>query len=153
MKKSHASLASSICSLLILVPSLARGECFEQASAPAQADCVVMPRGEMRGVWFSLEAAIKLQQSHLKLPEMEALVSQLEEVNTLKGEELELYKGVIAEHEQVKSSLEVQATDLARRLTRAEMARDAWHRSPWLWLGIGVGATLAAGVTLNVILE
>jgi hypothetical protein len=153
MLKSRSSLASYVCSLLILWPSVASAECFEAATAPAKADCVVMARGENRGVWFSLKAAIELQQSHLKIPELTALVTQLEEVNTLHTEEIELYQKTIKEHEAIQKSLQVQADDSIRRARRAEEQLDAWHRSPWLWLGIGIGTTLAIGITAKVVLE
>lgn len=153
MLKSLKRLASYASSLLVLWPSFAGAECFEQAKAPAGADCVVMTRGEERGVWFSLKAAIELQQSHLKIPEMVALVTQLETVNTLQGEEIDLHRRALTEHETLKNSLQVQASDAIRRANRMETELDAWYRSPWLWLGIGVGATLAIGVTAKVVLE
>jgi ElaB/YqjD/DUF883 family membrane-anchored ribosome-binding protein len=153
MNRSLKSLASYVSSLAILAPTLARAECFEKDKAPEKADCVVMERGAQRGVWFSLEAAIKLQQSHLKVPELEALVAQLEEVNTLKGEELEYTKGALQEHLNVQAALHIQTDDALKRARRAEEDRDAWYRSPWLWLGIGVGATVGLAITAKVVLE
>lgn len=134
-------------------PALAK--CWDISDAPLDADCVVMPYGEQRGVWFSLDRADEIRRMKLKQPELELQISELEKITELRDQQVK--KLTQANEAQVRATDELKGVNVllvkeknqAERNLEKEIAkRKAWYRSPYFWFGTGVVTTLLAGAGL-----
>lgn len=126
------------------------GTCTTFAEATESSTCVVMRRGNIRGVWLTLERSEMLRKEHLALPELQ---HQLE----LRQKELEkaleaskLYKAAADKRADIQVTLEKQLKESQLSESKAIERADAWWRSPLLWLGVGavLGGTVVAAVAL-----
>src|SRR5690606_29515722 len=141
-------ISAGIIGAVLFVQSNANAQCVTVESAPLDADCVVMPFGDQRGVWFRLDKADELRRARLEAVELRTLTEKLERLATLRGDQLELYRLASAERQlSLKSALDVneRLTAVARRAREerdaAVASADAWYRSPFLWFGAGAVAT------------
>jgi len=133
----------------------ASAKCYEISEAPLDADCVVMSHGSQRGVWFRLDKADELRKLKLKQPELELQVFELEKIVTLRTQQVkELSQAMDSQSSalatmKVTNNLLVKQKNQTDRDLKAEIEkRQAWYRSPYLWFGVGVATTLAAGAGL-----
>jgi hypothetical protein len=139
----------------MLVSFNASAECFTLANAPLDADCVVMPHGTTRGVWFRLDKASELRQLALEAPELRLQASKALEAVKLRDGQVVLYLGAIDAQRQAVESLKVanvllvrQANDARGAALKAQDELSAWYRSPVLWFGVGVISSVVAGVAI-----
>ena len=131
-----------------LLASEARADCVTEAEATPASTCVVMARGEVRGVWFNLSEADGLRRLRLEVPELRLQITSLERAGLLQAERVTLYR----EASQLRrSALEQSTVQLEASLGREHQLRgelNAWYRAPALWFAVGVVVTVAATVAL-----
>ena len=141
---------------ILLLPMRAMADCYTLDKAPPDASCVVMNHGEARGVWFTLKLSQEFKEMKQKVPELEAQIMNLQLWVQHREKQVDLYKGITSElqetlvEERKAGALIVKAKRRAineRDESRAELGR--WYRSPWLWMGVGVVATVATGVGIH----
>ena len=142
---------------VLLVGAPARAECFTLATAPLDADCVVMAHGETRGVWFRLDKADELRKLSLEAPELRLQVAKQDDALRLRDEQVGLFRESIAIQRTVAEQLKVEAETLVRTArranadaTEARAERDAWYRSPYLWFAAGAIVSGVACVAITV---
>jgi len=151
MKKSRKRSLISTCSLALALTAhvafsrVAWADCYAEANSTPDSNCVVMRRNDVRGVWFALPAAEKLRASHRIAAELRLQVDGLERVVKLKDEQLALVARALEEQHTAIVAVQQANDRLVSRAHRAEESLEAWHRSPWLWMSVGVVATLMVG--------
>jgi hypothetical protein len=159
MKKSHAYLATVVCSFLLLLPIKVRAlECVAALHATAQSECVVIERAGVRGIWFQLAVADELRRAKIANSEYQLQVALLEQRAGLRDWQLAQYMDVINLKQEAVTELErgLEAqVSLAREAReaekRAEAELSAWYRQPALWFAAGLvvsSVTMALVVTL-----
>lgn len=138
-----------IVSLLAVVSALAAPRAWAQdAQTPAQGVClpleahqaILADLRELRGDGSpnsGLRARVRLLDLKLELQ-----ADQLRD--TALAKDLAV---------QAKEAIEESLEAAVRGKREAEEARDAWHRSPVLWLGIGVLGSLAVAIAVDKIQE
>lgn len=156
MKLRSCSTSLGFSLLVSLLPALARAECFPIEKAPLDADCVVMPYGQQRGVWFRLDKAEEFRQLKLAEPELKRQIALYESTRaTLAASALD-YKAAYGKQVEVTTAtLEIneKLVSEARRSREAAAEAadetDAWYRSPFLWFGAGAVAALGGVILLK----
>lgn len=130
--------------------------CETEATAKPDSECVVMPRGQARGVWFTLDVANTLRKEHELLPELQLQLKSYAELNQIRDQQVAGLKEADALRKDVSQKLLDTTAALARDAERARQERDkakdeldAWYRSPFLWTGVGVLATVATVVAVG----
>lgn len=150
-------ILSLICAFLYSCGAIA---CETEATATPASDCVVMKRGETRGVWFELKRADELRRGWAELPELRLQIDSYRSLEQIRSAQLEAYREASEARNQVIQDLGTTNEILVRDASRARSerdealaSRDAWYRSPFLWVGVGVVLTVAAGGTVALVLN
>lgn len=125
--------------------------CETEATAKPDSDCVVVARAGSRGVWFSLATADQLRKNAELLPQLQLQLKSYAELAQIRDQQVAALKDADALRKDVSAKLLRTNEVLARDATRARDERDAareelgrWYRSPFLWTGVGVVATVGA---------
>ena len=136
--------------LTFAVPAGAK--CYPIDKAPLDADCVVMPHGSQRGVWFRLDKADELRRLNLIIPELRGQVGRYEELMKLRDSQLTDLRGALGAHKRAGELLKTTNATLVKDARRARDERDkaqaalgAWYRSPFLWFGVGTLVSIVVG--------
>jgi hypothetical protein len=127
-------------------PALAQEGCATEAEATAASTCVVMRRGEARGVWFSLEVADVLRREHLEVPELRLQIERWEALDGISTERIALYTEAATLRAEALALAQTQLEEALEREARARAEAGAWYREPVLWFAVGVVLTGAAAV-------
>jgi hypothetical protein len=127
-------------------PALAQEGCATEAESTATSTCVVMRRGEARGVWFSLEVADALRREHLEVPELRLQVERFEALDGISTERISLYQESLRLRAEALALAQTQLEEALEREARARAEAGAWYREPVLWFALGVVLAGAAAV-------
>lgn len=135
MKCLSSCALALVCSIVVLGASQVRAQ-------DATGEVIPLTYQGVEGVWFPLAEARAALAIRVERDSLITRLSLTEESLTLAEEEIASLNASIATAAQ---ALGEEAT--ARQAAEAE--RDAWYRSPWLWLGVGlvvgvVGVVVAA---------
>lgn len=131
------------------VASPAKAQCVAEAQATPQSTCVVMARGDVRGVWFTLQEADNLRQAHLEVPQLQLQVQHLTQLADIQTSRMNQYRDAAQLRAETARQLEQQLNDSLRREAQVRASADSWYREPALWFTIG--AIVATAVILAVI--
>lgn len=130
-------------------PALA---CETVETARLDSECVVMPRGELRGVWFRLDKADELRRASLELAETRQQVTWYQKLSDIRDEQTVAYTQALDERraalqavQKVNELLVSDARQAREERDKAKAELGKWYRSPFLWVSVGVAVTLAGG--------
>lgn len=115
---------------VLCVARAARGECYTQDTAPADAGCVAMHYGDAAGAWLSVPTLDRLTAAAAIAPHAMAEADAAVALAGIRAEQAELSRR--AAENAVKAA---QAADADATAAKAELS--AWYRSPWLWAAVG----------------
>lgn len=142
-------------SLTVAAPASA--ECVTVLEARLDSDCIVMQYGSQRGVWFRLDKADALRRAYVIAPELQLQLDAYQEAMDLRDGQLSDLRSSIQAHKEIQATLKRNSALLTSRALEAERVRDealkkqrSWHRSPFLWFGTGVLATVGIGVAASL---
>ena len=145
----------------VAAPLPAHAKCYTIEKAPLDADCVIMPFGSTRGVWFRLSKAEELRKLTLIVPELKLQIGEYEKTLALRDSQVSDLRGALDAQKKAGDLLKKSNAVLVRDANRAkrereeaEAALNAWYRSPFLWTGVGaLLAILVGGVAIGVASE
>lgn len=115
---------------------------------PPDTEPMLHPDDGREGVWFSLEAArdalgaLATEDAYL---EQLALLNRRLALRATEANELRLALGAMT---RARDEIRAVVRAAEARRVAAERDRDAWWRSPALWLGVGAGLGAALVVLL-----
>lgn len=148
------------CSVILvcsLIPARAQASCTKQADATPESTCVVMKRGEVRGVWYELKRADVLRKAHLEVPELRLQIIDHEIRANTRDWQIGNYREALKLRGKTIEDLKGSMVAFARTAREAkegerEAIEDlhAWYRSPATWALIGGGVVTAIVVALAV---
>jgi hypothetical protein len=119
-------------------------DCPVESKATPASQCVVMRRGEVRGVWLVLPVVTQLRQNSFDLDDEKAKNGKLQEALALRDEQVELQRKAIEEQKAASVKLDTALSAEVAAATQKETERAAavaksssLVRSPWLWASVG----------------
>lgn len=146
-------VSSAIIFSVIFSTLPARADCYTIDNAPLDAECVVMPFGSARGVWFRLDKADALRKMKLESVELKRQISlyekQVEELESSSEKYAAAYSSQVEatkSMESINAALVSAAAESKRAEAAAKEKLSVWYRSPALWFGGGVVLTVSAGI-------
>jgi len=129
----------------LLVSSSAYGQ---PTSQPSKTDAVGMLHKGVKGVWFPMPVARRRLKDAKQLPKVRA---------TLKKTEARLSNNIdrvriLELNEKTNQAITKAWKDTAEAQAKAFASKDAWWRSPYLWMTVGfvVGAGATVGIAVAV---
>ena len=135
-----------ILALVVFLLPLRAAACETEVNATPSSECVVMKRGEERGVWFRLDVADELRRFKLEVPELRNQVALLQRQAVLRTAQVEELKLALGLRVEVANELTKINAKLVEDARRAREEGSSWTRSPFLWLGVGSLATFGVGL-------
>jgi hypothetical protein len=143
-------LATLLTFCALSVANQARAEdCPTESKATPASTCVVMRRGEVRGIFLSLPTFTTVKQAALDGQDAKVENAKLQEALRLRDNQVLLQQQAIAEQKAANQKLDealsgqtTQTEKVAKERDEAIAQRDSPWRSPILWTGVGVGATI-----------
>lgn len=134
---------------LVFSGSPASAECFTLLDAPLDAECVVMPFGDQRGVWLRLDVADEVRRERLELAELRIQNDALTEIANRRNQQVELLRAAVTEHQTATDAAVVDAGKSRVERDRLEREMKRWYRHPALWFGGGVMVSITSAVLLK----
>ena len=100
-------------------------------------DAVPLELNGQQGVWLPFQMAQRLQIDAEQVPLLREQLAQYETRAALTDTRIQNLHAAVDESKQAEQAA-IDALLSAERLAReARESRDSWHRSPWLWTGVG----------------
>lgn len=141
---------------MLLASSVARAECVKDAKATPEDTCVLVNRGDVRGMWFELQTANALRQDKLEVGQLRLQVDVLQHQAAIREFQLEHYKQALDVQTRALQSAKTgyeQAVKMAmieeQNARSLQRELDAWYREPSLWAAVGAAAVGALVVALR----
>jgi hypothetical protein len=143
-----------ICSGVCLGSVARADDCPVESKATSQSQCVVMRRGEVRGVFLGLPAMTALKQSVLDLADEREKTSKLAEALSLRDNEAKLLRGALDEQKASNAKLETALSEQTAQTAKKDAERQAAEdkaNSPWRPVlytagGVAIGVAVSAAV-------
>lgn len=129
---------------LTLIAPIARAECVTLEKATLKDTCVVMPRGDVRGVWFELTEADGMRRLKLEIPQLRFQIEKLEAQVAIEKRRAEMFKEAADLRAQALEASEKLVDRTLETSAKVQDNANAWYRSPVLWFAVGVVVTSAA---------
>lgn len=116
--------------------------------------------GQVPGMWFPMPTSrlmlCEVQELRLRRQELSLAEQQLElhrDQAVLLREQVDLAVEAEGRLEGVVTAAERRAKDAELAQEKAEDELDAWHRSPFLWFGVGIVTTIVLEVAAVMVLD
>jgi hypothetical protein len=107
-----------------------------------------MPRGDAPGVWFPLADAQEALAARVERDSLRTRLSLCDESLSIADSQADNLRALVEASATEIERAAASVNEAMARAVSAESERDAWYRSPFLWVAIGLvvgaGAMLAA---------
>lgn len=121
---------------LVYCPA-ARGETVGESARRA----VVEYQGEP-GFWFRRDVALQMLADLQELPIRRQELTLIQEELELRDRQVERLREIVSLERGASQTAQDALGAALERASTAEGSRDAWWRSPWLWLTVGIVTTV-----------
>ena len=119
------------------------GAAPQEVEPPKPRSHVVMEYDGVRGAWFSESALRLIMRDKAELIERRKADADTLKLVELHEQRVELCQATVTQADIARVAATSALDAAVRRATLAEQRADEWTRSPLLWAGVGVMATVA----------